>query len=244
MFKGIFNSNETFICLLKSIEKLLDDVKIEITSNGWKINQFDNANVILYHCFIDKKAFSIYENSNELFISIHIKSLYNSLKNIQKDDIIHVSIDNDKLIVKLVNTKRSLLNELSLMNIDSDIISIPDRDCTGYVILDPKLMKEAIYYKDFIDCTIQLDSSNISFTVNNEIDKFTTSIHKSTKTLITTHETLSQSFSSKLLLNALSICSYFDYVTLYFYDFENCYILIEYLIEDYLSIRYYISPKI
>jgi proliferating cell nuclear antigen PCNA len=108
-----------------------DDDEKDKKSGGIKIIAIDKTQTLLVNVKLNAKKFDIFRVKKKVFdIGINLNQLYKSLKSLQKDDQLNISVnedDKDWLMLKIKNEKKryETFDKIKLMDINKSKYEIP-----------------------------------------------------------------------------------------------------------------------
>ena len=187
MIKALLKDCNTFKNLISSIRELITDANFLFTSDGLFMQAMDTSHVSLCEFQIPADQFDTYEISLDSFVAgINLTNLSKILQCSDKDTSLMLLIDEidvDKLIIQFDSNKtkksKTKLNtkpkkvcsrnidqyELNLMNIDSQDLSIPAKECDTLIKMSSvkfqKLLQKLTIFGE--TCTISTFSDNVEF---------------------------------------------------------------------------------
>ena len=117
--------------LVEALKDILTDVNLQITPECIKLISMDGSKSAVIHLRLESTKFEKYECRTTFNAGINMSSLHKIIKSIKNNDIFQMYIyeeDVTKLHIEIENNERKtrIHTILKLLDIDSDIIEIPN----------------------------------------------------------------------------------------------------------------------
>ena len=209
------NDAAFFKRLIDAVKEMVNEVVLDCTQDGIKMQAMDNSHVALVHFFLNsEKTFSSYRCNVPINIGINVVALQKILKLCNNEDILTLSKNEkeDSLTLLFESPNGSKISQfsLSLLEIDQEILSIPDVEYKTYFSMSSQeLLRIFRDFKDIAD-TITISSdckSGIKFSFCSDTTRGTIALShnnsmddSSPPTVIKVIESTSASFSSRYLM--------------------------------------------
>ncbi|SPP85919.1 proliferating cell nuclear antigen [Drosophila guanche] len=240
--------------LLKKIVDALKEIislsTLDCSETGMQLQSMDNSHVSLVSLSLQTGCFEKYRCDRNVSLGLDLKSLSKVVKSASGDDSVTLSAADkaDKLLLSFEsdNKSRTADYELKLLNLDQDHLGIPDTNyaCTvqmpssefARICRDMSMFSETVV----ISCTKQ----GIKFSANGDLGSANIKLAETSKGDITidVEEPITQSFAGRYLNTFTRATPLSDRVKICLAP--EVPLLVEYSIEDYGYIRYYLAPKV
>ena len=117
--------------LIESLKDILNDVNINFTLEGIKITSIDGSKNAIIFLKLEKEKFEIYELIETFTAGLNMNSFYKIIKSMKNNDTIRFYIlknNTNKLNIEIENKEKKtiILTNLKLLDIDDNIIEVPD----------------------------------------------------------------------------------------------------------------------
>ena len=229
--------------LLDTFKPIVTETNLFMRPEGIYVQGMDASNISLVCLNMDSSFFRVIDVEESLCIGVNLESLQKILKCLMSYAAVQLSSsDCDKLTIS--DHEQDANFELSCIDIDSELLQIPETDYT-YVFRFPaaEFKKKISNIKDFGDTiTFTFSERGINVKIKGEECKVDMNINL----IVGSNECKEQedgvvTVGIKHLLNALEPCSFFEVVTLSF--IQDCPLYISYNTDE-VNFDFYIAPKI
>jgi len=117
--------------LCEALKDILTDVNLQISKDGLKIISMDGSKVAVINLNLEASKFEVFHCEKSINAGINMSSLHKIIKSIKNNDIIKFYIERhepSKLCIEVKNMekKTKILTVLKLLDIDEDILEIPN----------------------------------------------------------------------------------------------------------------------
>lgn len=147
-----------------------DDDEKDRKSGGIKIVAMDRTQTLLVNVKLIAKKFDIFRVKKKIFdIGINLNQLYKSLKSLQKDDSLTISVnedDKDWLMLKIKNEKKryETFDKIKLMDINKSKYDIPPTAFDVVVTIDTEEFHTICKEMNHIQTVIEIKCTKKSLT--------------------------------------------------------------------------------
>lgn len=119
--------------LFESLKEILSDANLIFDSTGISMTAMDSSRVAIAHLRLYSENFEHYYCPQRIQIGLNMLCMYKLIKIVNNNDILHLFIDENnpnELGIRIENSDKnsSTTFHLKLLDIDEDIIQIPDID--------------------------------------------------------------------------------------------------------------------
>ncbi|CAM9531634.1 unnamed protein product [Pylaiella littoralis] len=231
-----------FKSIIDSVSKLADHAVFYFNTTGITMQAMDPCHVALCFMKLDKSGFVDYECNTDLNIGLSLVELSRVLKCSLKDDGLQIELaDKKKMGISLLKSSRTLGFEVNSMDLDVDILQIPETSYESSILMPSALFKNIV--KDISvmgeSCTIDMVSG--CMTLLSEKDGGVMTFKDPEKNGIIADGTSKGTFSNKYLQLFTKASSLDKSVTLKMStDTPIC---VEYKIGDLGDLKFYLAPK-
>lgn len=255
--KAQLKEASTFKKVIDAIKDLVNEANFICTDEGIQLQAMDQSHVTLVTLTLLAEGFTDYECMNMITIGIRIPLLYRILKCAENSDILTLEANEEDDIILITieapNGSRSCTFELTRMDIEGDMVEIPDTEymcsvkmpCTQFkkIITDLSSLGET--------CMIEIKSSEIQFQVSGDMGKATFVIQEDTTskkqiehTSIdnSSDEPIKQSYALKYLSQFVKTTGISDQISMFIKAGWPLYV--SYDMGEIGSVGYYLAPKI
>ena len=157
MFKILCSDINIFKASFEAVCKIVNEVQMEIDSDGIRLNAIDPSHVTFVHLNIDEYEFDRYECAKPLKICFDTNEFLKYLKRIGKDSLMELSADANYLIIRAEGTTNETF-KLKLIEIDDSIPPIPTIEYPNTFKVPTTLFKEII--KDISEFSQKIKITN------------------------------------------------------------------------------------
>jgi len=168
--------------LFEALKDILTDVNLQISSEGIKIISMDGSKQAVVNLKLEANKFENFYCKASITAGLNMTSLYKIIKSVKNSDIITFYILSDsttKLNIEIENKekKTNILTVLKLLDIDEDILDIPNIEFDTVKTMPSNDFQSYIRELSIITNKVTLESINNSFSLSGEGDFATTKIN-------------------------------------------------------------------
>lgn len=210
----------------------------------------DNSHVSLVAMQLQPDYFEKYRCDRNVSLGLDLRSLAKVLKCANGDDAVTISAadtaDKMQLSFQSSNMERTADYELRLLNLEQDHLAIPDTDYTCVVHMPAtefaRICRDMSAFNESV--VISCNKEGIKFSANGEMGSVNIKLSETAKGDVTLQvdEPVSLSFAGRYLTTFTRATPLAEKVKLAMA--VDVPLLVEYPIEDYGYIRYYLAPKV
>ena len=151
--------------LVEALKDILTDVNLQITPDCIKLISMDGSKSAVVHLKLESNKFEKYYCKNNLNIGVNMASLHKIIKSIKNNDILELYVLNDdvtKLNIEIENSERKtkIHTILKLLDIDTDIIEIPNIEFDSVITMPSNDFQSYIRELSIITNKIRIESKN------------------------------------------------------------------------------------
>ena len=168
--------------LFEALKDILTDVNLQISQEGLKIISMDGSKQAVVNLKLEANKFEKFHCKNSIRAGLNMTSLYKIIKSIKNSDIITFYILSDsstKLHIEIENKekKTNILTVLKLLDIDEDILDIPNIEFDTVKTMPSNDFQSYIRELSIITNKITLESQKNTFSLSGEGDFAETKIN-------------------------------------------------------------------
>ena len=161
--------------LVEALKDILTDVNLLISSEGIKIMSMDGSKQAVVNLKLEANKFEKFYCKNSITAGLNMTSLFKIIKSVKNSDIITLYILDDsstKLQIEIENKekKTNILTVLKLLDIDEDILDIPNIEFDTVKTMPSNDFQSYIRELSIITNKIKLESKNNTFSLSGEGD--------------------------------------------------------------------------
>jgi proliferating cell nuclear antigen len=256
-FEASFKDAAVFKQIFEALKDIITDGTFDFDSNGMSLQGMDTAHVALCELNISENGFLELRCDKANSIGLNTDVFSKILKCANNDDIITLqsNIESDRLLIMFdtVNHDRLSEFELRLMDLNSESLTIPPHNYAYVIKMTSINLRKTIADLKGIGgkCKIKVTNEEIDFKINSDIGTALIEVKKGNSSEggceIKTREDYNDKFLE--LTFGLSYLTLFTKATplsnpvLICLD-ETQPMLIQYNIEDYGVLKYYLAPDL
>jgi len=254
MFEAQLLEGKTFKAIIEAIKDLVQDCNLDCSEEEVAIQSMDSAHVSLVAVRLSAAGFSNFRCDRPNSLGINTANMSKILKMLGKDDSITFKAEDespDSLTMLFEGGKSTIADfDLKLMDIETEQLGIPDTpyQCTVQMNADEfqRIVRDLQVLGD--TCTISCGKEGIRFSVSGAIGNGNILIrsnddeNQKDRVTITMDEPVELNFALRYLnffTKATPLSS-----TVIISMSPDVPVVVEYPIEDYGHIKFYLAPKI
>lgn len=255
MFEARMSQGSLLKNIVDAMKDLVTDANIDVATTGMTMQAMDSSHVSLCALLLRCDGFEHYRCDRSLSLGVSMKSLGTVLKCANQDDTVTLRVEpkNENLNMVFENSSQDRVSdfEMKLMDIDSEHLGIPDTEYGCVVKMSArefsKICRDLGALGD--TCTIEVNKQGIKFSVSGDIGtanvmcRPTSSADKEEDNVtIEMDEPVELTFAMRYLNFFCKAAPLSPTVTLSLS--KDVPLVVEFKIENYGHIRYYLAPKI
>ena len=235
--------------LFEALKDILTDVNLQISSEGLKIISMDGSKQAVVNLKLEANKFEKFYCINAMHAGLNMTSLYKIIKSVKNSDIITFYILADsstKLHIEIENKekKTNILTVLKLLDIDEDILDIPNIEFDTVKTMPSNDFQSYIRELSIITNKITLQSKNNTFSLIGEGDFAKTTINvgdSNTINMGTEHNATGMFYIKYLLLftKSTNLCT-----TIEIYLKNKFPLILVYNVANLGKLQYCLAPLI
>ena len=156
--------------LCEALKDILTDVNLQISKDGLKIIAMDGSKSAIINLKLEASKFEEFSCTHDIKVGLNMTSLHKIIKSIKNNDILTLYIkenQNNKLCIEIVNKekKTTILTELKLLDIDEDILEIPNIKFDSVITMPSNDFQSYIRELSIITNKVKIQSVNSTITL-------------------------------------------------------------------------------
>ena len=156
-----------FACIFKHLKQFSSDINMYFSEDGLYTQGMDGAHVCLFELSLKSEWFSSYEVEKDITIGVNCELIFKVLNCLEEFQSIEITYnEGDKLNIKLTPNEgvRGIVKEfeMPLVDIDSDVLEIPDTDYSADIEISSNEFRELI-------SQLSIFGTDITFNCRDEI---------------------------------------------------------------------------
>jgi len=245
--------------ILDAIKDLVTDANFDCSANGISLQAMDSSHVSLVALLLRKDGFDFYRCDRNLSLGINLASMAKILKCAGNDDRVTIRAEDNADVVTFIfeskNDDRILDFELKLMNIESDVLGIPDQQYGAVITFSAADFQKICRDMTTIGDTVIIGATKegVKFSVSGELGTGNILLKKGatvdsgkdkdeTPLTIDLQEPVSLTFALRYLNFFAKATALSSAVSLSLS--KDVPLVTEYRIEELGYVRFYLAPKI
>lgn len=235
--------------LFEALKDILTDVNLQISSEGLKIISMDGSKQAVVNLKLDATKFEKFYCKNSLRAGLNMTSLYKIIKSVKNSDIVTFYIlekSSTKLQIEIENKekKTNILTVLKLLDLDEDILDIPDIGFDTVKTMPSNDFQSYIRELSIITNKVRLESKNNTFALLGEGDFAETKINigdSNNEDISTIHDASGLFYIKYLLLftKSTNLCT-----TVEIYLKNNFPLILVYNVANLGKLQYCLAPLV
>ncbi|EDW75974.1 uncharacterized protein Dwil_GK15224 [Drosophila willistoni] len=250
MFEARLGNTLLLKRIVDALREILSQSTLDCSDTGIQLQAMDDSHVSLVALTLKTECFEKYRCTRNVSLGLDLKSLAKVLKCASSDDSVTIKADDkaDKVLFcfESEGKERTADYELRLLNLDQDHLGIPDTDYSCVVHMPSiefaRICRDMSMFSESV--TIACTKNSIKFSANGDMGVANIKLSETSKgdVIINVDEPLSLSFAGRYLNTFTKATPLAEKVKIALA--AEVPLLVEYPIEDYGYIRYYLAPKV
>ena len=172
-FKIELINNNIFKDAFESISRIVDEVKIEIDSEGFRVNALDRSHIVFVGLDLKPSVFDSFECEIPEVINVDTQEFMQILKREKKTDTLHLTLSDDisnSIMIQLIEESTRTF-KIKLIDMEYETPQLPDLNPPSVIQMESSLLKDSLgdmeLFSDVVVYTIDeeyfISSSNGEF---------------------------------------------------------------------------------
>jgi len=256
MFEARLQHASTLKKILEAMKDLVTEANFDCSSSGIALQAMDSSHVSLIALLLRNDGFEHYRCDKNLSLGINLASMSKILKCAGNDDNVTLKADDNGSVITFMfeSPRQDKISdfELKLMEIDSDVLGIPDTEYKAVIKMPAsefqRICRDLTILGDTV--VISVTKEGVKFSVSGELGNGNITCRQSNeadakeeeKTEIEIQEPVQLTFALRYL-NVFTKASPLS-GTVSLSMSKDVPLVVEYRIEEKGYVRYYLAPKI
>lgn len=240
--------------VVDAMKELVNDATFEFSDTGIRLQAMDSSHVSLCALNLQKDGFDNYRCDKSKSVSLKLQNLGKVLRCADNEDSLAIKAKDDSDVITLLiesTDKNSIKDfDLKLMDLDMDQLEIPETEYQTEIQINANEFRKIIGDLMALDdtCTITAKKDAVTFTVDGDLGKANFVLKQGTaadddkQTKISVEDPVTLRFALRYLNSFTKATPLSDMVCLKLS--ADVPLLVEYKIEAFGSISYFLAPKI
>jgi len=242
--------------ILEAIKDLVTDANFDCSPSGISLQAMDSSHVSLVALLLKKDGFDHYRCDRNISLGINLASMAKILKFAGNDDKVTIKAqdtgDSVSFIFESPNDDKIADFQLKLMNIESDMLGIPDQEYNAVITMPSgefqKICRDMTTIGDTV--IISATKDGIKFTVSGDLGTGNILLRKASNVDNKPEDSLEIDLNEEVTLTfALRYLNYFTKATglsnqVRISLAKDVPLVTEYRIEPLGYVRFFLAPKI
>ena len=160
MFKLVLSDPSIFKTSFDAISSIVDEVQIEVDSDGLRLNAIDRSHITYVHLELKETLFDIYECDKPIKLNLDTEELMKVLKRSKSDDVMELTVDEGSLIITFEGAIKKTF-KVKLIDLEYDTPAQPQIEYPVNISRPISTLKEAIQ-------DIEIVADRVSFNVDED----------------------------------------------------------------------------
>lgn len=143
MFKLVLSDPSIFKTSFDAISSIVDEVQIEVDSDGLRLNAIDRSHITYVHLELKESLFDIYECDKPIKLNLDTEELMKVLKRSKSDDVMELTVDAGSLIITFEGAIKKTF-KVKLIDLEYDTPAQPQIEYPININIPITTLKEAI----------------------------------------------------------------------------------------------------
>lgn len=241
--------------IIESVRELVTDANLDCSESGISMQAMDSSHVSLCALMIRSDGFDHYRCDRSLSLGLSMANISKILKCAGNQDTVTLKAEDtaDSLTIMFESPNQDRISdfELKLMDIDSEHLGIPKTEYNCMIQMPSaefaRIMKDLAVIGD--TCTIACDKDGVNFSVSGDLGKGNIMVRNNTsvdkeedKVTVTMEEPVTLQFALRYLALFTKATPLGPVVSISMTP-DNP-VVVEYPIDTFGYVRYYLAPKI
>ncbi|EDW63358.2 proliferating cell nuclear antigen 2 [Drosophila virilis] len=250
MFEARLSSTALLKKIVDALKEILHQSTLDCSDSGIQLQAMDNSHVSLVSMSLRSDCFEKYRCDRNLSLGLDLRSLTKVLKCASGDDAVTIKsadkADKLQLSFESASMDRTADYELRLLNLDQEHLAIPETDYACVVHMPAtefaRICRDLSTFSESV--VIACTKDGIKFSANGEMGSVNIKLSETSKgdVSVQVEEPVTLSFAGRYLNTFTRATPLSEKVKISMAP--EVPLLVEYPIEDYGYIRYYLAPKV
>ena len=143
MFKLILSDPSIFKTSFEAISSIVDEVQIEVDSDGLRLNAIDRSHITYVHLELKERLFDVFQCDEPIKLNVDTEELMKVLKRSKSDDVMELTVDGGSLIVTFEGAIKKTF-KVKLIDLEYETPESPSIEYPVKITIPIKTLKESI----------------------------------------------------------------------------------------------------
>lgn len=158
MFKLVLSDPSIFKTSFDAISSIVDEVQIEVDSDGLRLNAIDRSHITYVHLELKESLFDIYECDKPIKLNLDTEELMKVLKRSKSDDVMELTVDAGSLVITFEGAVKKTF-KVKLIDLEYDAPTPPQIEYPVEISMPISTLKETIQ-------DIEIVADRVAFSVD------------------------------------------------------------------------------
>jgi len=165
VFKLVLSDPSIFKTSFDAISSIVDEVQIEVDSDGLRLNAIDRSHITYVHLEVKESLFDIYECDKPIKLNLDTEELMKVLKRSKNDDVMELTVDAGSLIITFEGAVKKTF-KVKLIDLEYDAPTPPQIEYPVVISLPITTLKETIQDIEIVADRVafKIDEDNLTLT--------------------------------------------------------------------------------
>ncbi|WP_455645702.1 proliferating cell nuclear antigen (pcna) [Methanosphaera sp.] len=160
MFKLVLSDPSIFKTSFDAISSIVDEVQIEVDSDGLRLNAIDRSHITYVHLELKESLFDIFECDKPIKLNLDTEELMKVLKRSKNDDVMELTVDAGNLILTFEGAVKKTF-KVKLIDLEYDTPTPPQIEYPVTIGIPISTLKETV-------TDIEIAADRVAFTINED----------------------------------------------------------------------------
>lgn len=143
VFRLVLSNPSIFKTSFDAISSIVDEVQIEVDSDGLRLNAIDRSHITYVHLELKESLFDIFECDKPIKLNLDTEELMKVLKRSKNDDVMELTTDAGNLILSFEGAVKKTF-KIKLIDVEYDTPALPDIEFPITLGIPIDTLKDAI----------------------------------------------------------------------------------------------------
>lgn len=143
MFKLILSDPSIFKTSFEAISSIVDEVQIEVDSDGLRLNAIDRSHITYVHLELKERLFDVFQCDEPIKLNVDTEELMKVLKRSKSDDVMELTVDGGSLVVTFEGAIKKTF-KVKLIDLEYETPTPPSIEYPVKISIPIKTLKESI----------------------------------------------------------------------------------------------------
>lgn len=165
MFKLVLSDPSIFKTSFDAISSIVDEVQIEVDSDGLRLNAIDRSHITYVHLELKESLFDIYECDKPMKLNLDTEELMKVLKRSKSDDVMELTVDAGSLVLTFEGSVKKTF-KVKLIDLEYDAPTPPQIEYPVELSMPISTLKETIQDIEIVADRVafSVDADNLTLT--------------------------------------------------------------------------------